>query len=381
VLSLHIYQTNFTNESRIVKETRTLIESGVVDECVVLAMGDRGLSPTETFSPGCRVIRLPILTRELVPARWMRPSHVLEWMGRVVSAAGRLRPDVVQAHSIACLPMAVWLKRAHGARIVYDAHELETESASAKGIKKPAVKALERALIGYADEVLVVSDSIAEWYRQHYPLNKITVVRNVPEVRDTGAAPVVDRAFRRQLGIPEDALLFLYQGLLGRGRGIELTLEAFAGQDSNKHVVFLGYGPLEELIRVAAHSSPNIHFAPAVPPERVLEVTRNADVGLAVIEDICLSYRYCLPNKLFEYVMAGVPVIASDFPDMGQVIDRQRCGWRTAVNVSALRALVAGIDRAAIDRKRREMQAEPLHFGWHLEAKELVSVYQRLRDG
>lgn len=379
MLSLHIYQTNFTNDSRIVKETRSLVESGVVDECLVLAMGAHGLAETESYSPHCRVVRLPLRSRGVVPSRSMRPVHVLEWLARVFGEGRRVRPEIIHAHSIACLPVATSLKRAYGARIVYDAHELETESASARGLKKPLVKALERRLIAQADEVLVVSDSIADWYRQHYPLNNITVVRNVPEIRGSGPQPVVDRAWRRNLSIPDDALLFLYQGLLAHGRGIALTLQAFANQDPSKHVVFLGYGPLEGVIRDAAERMPNIHFAPAVPPQRVLEVTRNADVGLALIEDICLSYRYCLPNKLFEYVLSGVPVIASDFPDMGQVIDRQRCGWKTAVSADALRSVVAGLDREAIENKRREMQAEPLHFGWHLEAKELVAVYSRLR--
>ncbi|MBI2389032.1 MAG: glycosyltransferase [Deltaproteobacteria bacterium] len=377
VTSLHIYQTPFTNDSRIVKETRSLIEAGVVDECVVLAMSGDGLLPEESFGSGRTVRRLAPATRRLRPSRRARAVQVIEWLGHVLAASGRERPTVVHAHSITTLPVGVWMKRRYGCRLVYDAHELETESASATGLKKPVSKLVERILIREADAVLVVSESIRRWYERSYGLRNVHLVRNVPEVRHGVHGGAQRREWRRSLGVPDDALLFLYQGLLGRGRGVELTLDAFSRVGPDKHVVFLGYGPLERLVKEAAARHSNIHFSPAVPPDRVLEITRNADVGLAMIEDVCLSYRYCLPNKLFEYILSGIPVIASDFPDMGQVIDDQHCGWRTRVDSAALHALVSRLDRAMIAAQTSAMRQQPIRFGWHHEAEVLLSAYRR----
>lgn len=102
---------------------------------------------------------------------------------------------------------------------------------------------------------------------------------------------------------------------------------AFAARpDDGDVVVFMGYGPLEGEIRARSATCGQIRFQPAIPPAELLEWTASADFGICFIEDSCRSYRWCLPNKLFEYVMAGIPVIASDTPSVARVIRTEGLG-------------------------------------------------------
>ena len=131
---------------------------------------------------------------------------------------------------------------------------------------------------------------------------------------DTPAGPVPKKTaiLRSELGIPDGDLVFLYQGGLFRARRIEQLLRVFSRAAKDRHVVFMGYGELERMVRSAAATNYNIHFRPAVSPHEVLALA-GADVGLVGVENVCLSYYYSLPNKFFEEsLLAGVPVLGSD---------------------------------------------------------------------
>jgi glycosyltransferase involved in cell wall biosynthesis len=107
--------------------------------------------------------------------------------------------------------------------------------------------------------------------------------------------------------------IFLYQGGLGKGRGIEILLSAFV-KNSNltQAIIFMGYGPLEKEITLLAEEHENVFFHHAVSQSDLLSFTSSADVGVLFYENNCLNHYYCSPNKMFEYLMAGIPVITSN---------------------------------------------------------------------
>ena len=126
--------------------------------------------------------------------------------------------------------------------------------------------------------------------------------------------------FRAKFNLLETQKIFLYQGSLNPGRGVEVLLEAFSSFESDELVlIFMGYGSLVSTI--CERQSKNIFYHSAVPSNTLLEHTASADFGIAFVEDSCLSYRYCLPNKLFEYLMADLPVITSNLPEMRRVVE------------------------------------------------------------
>jgi len=166
--------------------------------------------------------------------------------------------------------------------------------------------------------------------------------------------------------------------VIDEGRGIRLLLNAFARLDPDKHVIFMGYGEQVDLVREYAERYPNIHFTPAVPPDRVQAYTAGADVGLSLIEDICLSYHFCLPNKLFEYILCGLPVVVSDLPEMVRIIDEHQCGWKVAATEDNVVELIQKMSPADVWNKAEYARACCHEFGWDKEEKVLLKMYREL---
>ncbi|MEN6508295.1 MAG: glycosyltransferase, partial [Smithella sp.] len=283
----------------------------------------------------------------------------------------------VNCHSLSVLPLCAVLKIRHKAKLVYDTHELETETANSAGFRKLLAKMTERVLVPFIDKVVVVNSDIARWYQNHYRLEgKISIIQNVPYRRNLNLYR--SRAFRDRFGIGDEDIIFLYQGVLSAGRGISLLLDVFSQLDKSKHLVMLGYGPLAGCIQEYEKKRDNIHYHKAVPPGDLNELTSSADVGLSVIENICLSYYLCLPNKIFEYLNCGLPIIVSGFPGMGGFVDKYRCGWKVDVSRDSIYAIIHSIQWEAIREKQREVLRINQNFGLQFEEKTLLKLYRQI---
>ena len=138
----------------------------------------------------------------------------------------------------------------------------------------------------------------------------------------------------------------------------------------------MGRGPLEKDIKQYEKEFPNIHFHGAVKPEEVLCYTSSADIGVSLIENTCLSYYYSLPNKVFEYLLSGVPIIVSDFPEMGKLVDENNCGWKIRVDSDALFKLIGKISHKDIFEKKNNVLKCKDNYGWHKEEETLLKIYK-----
>ena len=177
---------------------------------------------------------------------------------------------------------------------------------------------------------------------------------------------------RDKFGIPESAKVFLYVGILAPGRGISVFLEAFLKSGSGSHVVFLGYGQMTSTIEEIAQMHPNVHYHPAVSHEAVVAVASSADYGLCLIESVSLSDKYSLPNKFFEYVFAGLPVLASDFPDLRKAVTEYRVGINCDVTVDAVTKAIAQLEASDVKPEPRDLT--PL--GWAAQEEKLLDLYR-----
>ena len=242
------------------------------------------------------------------------------------------------ALQVGCLLRAI---RGPCVRIIYDSHEFAINDRPGEGRLHIFGKYLmERMCIGRASGVICVSDSIANEYGRMYRIPRPTLVLNCPPSQDVVRSDLI----RTTLGLREDQRICLYQGRLTSGRGIELLMDSFqARQADHDVIVFMGNGPSTQVISDRAAACPRIRILPAVPPQELLLWTASADYGVCFIEDSCLSYRYCLPNKLFEYMMAGIPVLASNTIDVKGLVEKE------GVGVVAKENSIAGFDEA-LDR-------------------------------
>lgn len=371
VLSLVL--NNFKNDTRVLKECTTLSQHGFTVQ--VVALHEEGVAEWEQIGD-VLVHRVKLSSRRLSKNLWVQSLKYLELIVRVLRR--HRKADVIHCNDLGPLPIAVLIKWLSFGRtkIVYDAHEYETEANGLCGFKKRLACWTERALIGQVDQVITVSEGIAKEYGRLYGIEEPSLILNCPRYRK------VDRAdlFRERFGIRPDQTIFLYQGMLSKGRGIEVLLEAFAGWNQDDAVViFLGYGPLAELIQEAAQKWSTIYYHEAVAPDVLLSYTSSADVGISLIENTCLSYYYCLPNKIFEFAMSGLPVLVSDLPEMRKMVDGYRFGSAVeSATPNGIRRSMERLLKQDLERYRENALRFAKSFNWEREEQMLLSIYKRL---
>lgn len=207
--------------------------------------------------------------------------------------------------------------------LIYDCHEYERERNGMPKLLRLFVKVFERLTIPLAAEVITVGPSIKKEYERLYRLSNVHLVRNTPHLMPDEK----HNKFRETFDIREDQKIFLYQGILTHGRGLDTLLETFAQrQKDDAVVVIMGHGILLEKVKQYAEKYPLIYFHPSVPYEQIYQYTSSADVGLNTVQNTSLSYYYCFPNKLFEYIQAQLPILTNDLPDCTALVTSNHIG-------------------------------------------------------
>jgi glycosyltransferase involved in cell wall biosynthesis len=374
--ALHLYPSTFEHESRILKETKSLIDYGLVNKIFIAAVWEPDLEPREQIDEKREVLRIKLKTKNLKGGFWSKALQYYEWTLKVFFVFKKEKIDFVNCHSLRVLPLGMLFKIFCKSKVIYDTHELETETCGLSRLVKFLLKILERLLIHHVDRIVVVSNSIAEWYKNQYGLRNIYIIRNFPDFKNHKFKK--SNILKEKFKIGDNEILYIYQGLLDTGRGIEILLKCFSKIDENKHLVFLGYGPLEKIIKEYESKFSNIHFHPAVKTEEVINYSTSADVGISLIENTCLSYFLSLPNKFFEYILSGLPVIVSDFPEMKEIIDKKNCGWKVKVEESPFLELIKNISIKDINDKKENVLKCKDDFNWEEESKKILKIYQTL---
>lgn len=373
--NLHISLTAFKNESRVLKETYSLIHSGLVDYVHIVALHEEGLKEKEEIDNKRDIWRVKLTSRLLPKSLIFQLAKYVEFSIRVLVFSRRKKVKLINVHSLGLLPIGWAVKLITGGKLIYDAHELETETNGLRGFRKSLSKYVEKLLIRKIDLTIVVGGEIERWYQSNYVGLPIVTVMNCSLYREQ----VSLNKLRSALSVPENYKIVLYQGGLCSGRGVEFLLEAFKSLKASKYsMVFMGYGELESEIKEAAKSSPHIYFMPAVSPDEVLDYTASADIGMSLVEDACLSYRYCLPNKLFEYIIVRVPVIVSNLPEMKRVVNECRIG--EVLNDWSPQSLISALEKLEImptDEREENLNEAANQFNWEVQEKKMINAYEK----
>ena len=220
---------------------------------------------------------------------------------------------------------------------------------------------------------------IGKWFEERYRFDPPTFVLNSPPPPRVRAGTASKRLCEI-LQLENESLIFSYQGLLAHGRGVNVLIDAFLrSDDPHRVLVLMGKGPMEEWAKELHRSTKNIRYVPAVAPQEVLAYTSSADVGFCLMEDTCLSHRLSMPNKLFEYISAGVPAIVSPLPEISRVVVENSAGWAASdLSVGSISSLVSTISRCEIDTRLRGVEMAAQKYNWESQLEPLRSVYRRL---
>jgi glycosyltransferase involved in cell wall biosynthesis len=373
-VNLHVSASPIVNESRIFKQTLSVARSGLFSNVVTCGMARAGLPRQENLPYGQRIDRVGATIHDRRPSVAGRVLKQLSWSRAVFSFYSQSDIRVINAHSVAVLPVCYLLSRRLGAKLIYDTQELETEASGSKGIQRWIYKVIERSLITKCDAVFVVNRSIADWYQRRYRGVRPVVARNISDFEASGRPCDL----RSQLSVSAAERLFVFAGNLGEGRNIRTILDAFATPAVNAHVVFLsGGGKLGSLVSEYCARHPNIHWLQAVSSTDVVHYIAQCDVGFCLIEPSCLSYKLSLPNKAFEYVQAGLPFFFTDLPEIDRLLGPAFGSWRVVDPSQDFTAAITTLTTKAIEEARATMAGLRVP-SWDEEAAPLIAVYSAL---
>ena len=377
--NLHISLTEMRNESRVLKETSSILNHNIASKVYIASLHADDLEEEKIYNDNLILNRFKLSSRKLSKNLFVQVLKYFEFIYRVTLFYRKKDIKMVNIHTIALLPLGIFLKYLFKAKLVYDTHELETETNGSRGLRKKLAKFMEKRLIKKCDIVFVVSENIADWYAKEYEIQRPIVVKNAPRLIDSKKT----NHFRENLSIKEDSIIVLYQGVLSKGRGVDLLLESFKQRDDDKVViVFMGYGEIEEDIKIASKERNNIFFHPAVAPEIVLEYTSSADIGISFIENTCLSYYYCLPNKLFEYAMAGLPVIVSNMKEMRELVEKYNMGIVvTDDKIESMNNAIDKILQSDIKQMKQNARRCAEENSWEVQEIKMINEYKRVLNG
>lgn len=414
-------------DSRTYRIASTLAGRG--HEVTVVARLGPGLAADERHPAGYRILRVPVSATDGLPPplRWLvgqlrrapdaGPSaRVSAASGRVGAVAGRLRrlvesirrlaaialtvrsqarhsltaappADLVHAMAYMGIPIGLGLGRRDGAAVIYDARDIYVDAANLARLPGPArafFLRIERRWAQRASRVITVNAPYAAVMAERFGVPSPLVVLNCSYRQ--AAWTTRPRRFHELLGLPDDAMVVVYHGGLSRDRGIEQLIDALPRLPARARLVLMGYGVLEARLR-AQMSEPQLagrlHVVPAVPPTELLAWVGSADVAAMPIQPSTLNHRLTTPNKLFEAMAAGVPIVASDLPGMAPIVRETGSGLVVdPTDAAAIAAAIASIldlpsdEREAIGQRGRDAHLET--YNWESQATRLLAEYGRL---
>ncbi|WP_243434420.1 glycosyltransferase family 4 protein [Pseudomonas sp. 30_B] len=401
-----IVWNEFRNDARVLKEAQTLRAAG--HQVTVFALHTPGVTAErERLESGIEIVRVARSPLWMLRKRRTMGSDCTEQGGRTVTGtigqlgvrhralrivarlwthAGLLwrvvrhRAAVVHAHDVNTLPTA-WLAAClSGARIVYDAHEIST-SREGYASYRNLVGFVERLLMPRVHGTITTTDARAKFFARAYGIPRPLVLQNRPRRTVMSSSRIRD-----ELGLTHDWPVVLYQGGLQQGRGLEHLLRA-AVMVTNTYFVFIGGGrlaaELQQLSEVSGVQE-RVHFIPTVSLVQLPSYTASADVGVQPIENTCLNHFTTDSNKLFEYLMAGLPVVASSLPEIRRVVQSHDVG--ILIPPGDVQALVGALRMMVDDPQlRARMRHNALQAGellnWEEQESALLTLYRQVLKG
>lgn len=305
------------------------------------------------------------------------------WSRRVLA---QVEPSGVwHAHDLNTLPLALACADRFGGAVVYDSHELFTEAGATSrlpGVVRAILRRLERGWARRAGAVITVNDSIASVLHERLARDDIRVIRNCAEPPASPSSPLRDR-----IGAAPGERVVLYHGSVTFGRGLEPLIAAFDDRRlDGLRLVIMGYGPMRSTIEALAASSrasARIHVLPPVPPNELTTWVAGADVAAMPIEPTTMNHRLCSPNKLYEAIAAGVPVVGPRFVEFERVVTDGAYGplgvlhadHRPTTIASAIHALTSLPDAELAAYRERCRRAATSRWSWGREADALLAAY------
>ncbi|WP_228445458.1 glycosyltransferase [Thalassotalea sp. HSM 43] len=383
----------FTNDARVLKEAETLVTNGY--QVTVFALFKAGVNVEHDVLPSGVIVRridgMGLFRRKNkghAQSLSMKPlaqlSRLAKRVGTIfsmIAAVSRSKPDIIHAHDVNVLVTAYVASKMCAAKLVYDAHEISTDREGYRPFRK-VVGCIEKTLTPKVAAMITTTDVRAKFFRLAYKVPRPTVLQNRPT--KSFAEPQQSNHIRDTLNLQQSWPIALYQGMLQPGRGLERLVQV-AQHIDEVYFVFIGGGRIEDKLKQLVANlgiSDRVHFIATVPLADLPLYTASATFGVQPIENTCLNHYSTDSNKLFEYILAGLPVISTGFPEIRKVIEQYQLGLAIKDNPQDLQqAIVQFRDNPELlQHYAANTHAAVEQLCWEEQEHKLLELYQRVQS-
>ena len=258
------------------------------------------------------------------------------------------------------------------AKLIYDSREIYTQLAGLKGspIKQKFWSFVEKFFIYQVSKVIVTADSDGIVLKLIYGDIPSITLKNFPSKKNLPVFPI---DLHSKLSINKSSPIFLYQGMLHKGRGIEQVLPLL-NYFKSAHYLILGKGQYKDELEtnsIKLGIQNRVHFFGSIPYSKLMSYTASATIGFALIEPLSQSYEHALPNKIFEYAAVGLPVIATDLPEMNKAITKNKLGYCVSFGDDVI--LIKTVEKVLLKEKNRKYEPNYQLF-WEAQADNFLEI-------
>ena len=309
--------------------------------------------------------------------RFLSLSFYLKFIWHLKLNLMKSHASIFFAEDIYTLPFVVIFAKLKRAKVFYDSRELFGHLAGLKDkrLKQTIWRLIEKLFIKKADYVIVTGEMDEKFIQEKFNLTNTIVLRNLPRYYKSP----MHFDIHSNLQIDKRKKIILYQGIILKGRGIELIYNVLKELPDYVFVI-IGGGDFENYYKELAARMDlvdQVYFLGKLTQEELPKVTSAADVGTALIENLSISYYYALPNKLFEYIMAEVPVLVSNLPQMKEIVDKYEVGF--VVNTDKKEEIISALKKLSNDSEfqdkfRYNCKKASEELNWEKEVTNLLQV-------
>ena len=329
------------------------------------------------------------LYRVLLLARY-RNRHMhdsLPFRHAFVSHGLKHRCDILQVHDLPALQAGVELAKNWRVPLVYDAHELYPEQRSFSKAQRNICARSENEHIKHANLVFAVNESIAQEMAKRYQIDQPIVLTNAIDPPPDFEPEARYDLLREKLQLPASRRILLLQGGFAPNRNLSELVEAMAHvQTPDVDLVMMGFGDYGQKLQSTARRlgliDKRVYFLPAVPQSELLQHSASADMGIIPYPHVDLNSYYCTPNKLFEFIQAGLPMIANDSPEMRRFVDNE--GFGLIHPMKSPHQIAQSIDKAFQQLPhadwRQQLVRKRHSFSWEVQAHNYLAAMQSIID-
>ncbi|MDY0282170.1 MAG: glycosyltransferase [Salinivirgaceae bacterium] len=377
------------NDSRVIKTIKTISKIAEVDLFYVNATdADKSIFEHNVLLFNCKQVRSN-LTLKIVKHSCFY-NEFLFYVDEVLKQ--KKKYDYIFCNDLPTLKPGYLLKLKLGSKLIYDSHEIFTGTINqffpdnATFFKSLVFKSLiwfmtsmgnraEKKLVKKADYFITTSQSFKSYFSKKFNRDDIKIVMNCPSTQEVLRA----YDFRKHFDLKENDFVVLFQGVLNKGRALFELVEAMKYTSANIKLVFLGDGMLKPLLQNKVNNTNMQHkifFMDRVPSKDLIFYTKGADAGINLQAPINISKKLASANKLFEYMHANIPIIASDVPENKLVVEKYNLGY---IVENKPTSIANAINKMAISDRSvyiENCKKAATEYNWENQEKCLLSIFE-----